>query len=635
MRLLSAIPGLLFGLMFAGGGVFFLSQTAFQLWQDWSAMQDWQSVQARIDKLSGSEKEIKVLYHYEVDGMAYQGDRVYVAEMSDNIGAYHNELLKKLRVYYVRKEAVPIWVNPLDPQQAVIDRDMRWGLFAFMSGFCSIFIIIGLLVAYASLRGGKLKSRSKFRRPSLLALRREWKQKQQNPNFDHGFLEFVRYRVEELSQAARGKTETSRWQARKGWETSSIRSNALASMKFIWVFAIFWNVFSLTIALITLPRELEKGNYAALAILLFVAVGAFLLYLAMKPTLEYRRFGQVLFEMDPYPGAIGGNVGGHLRVARLNYATAVEPGSLLLVRLECVYTYMTGSGKERKRSETIKWAEEGKPQIENIGQGVKLAFRFDPPADLPEADVEQDDAYYFWRLTVTAKIRGVDLDRKYNIPVFKTGETSRFVRHDISEAVAERKQQQSDAVKASIARGDFNIPGLTRAMRFSQQGNEMNLVFPMFRNKVLIVFASIFAVGFGFASIMITRDAADQDVFGFFNALFVLPFILVAVLASIGAIYLMFNNLHVHINSDGVSILRCLLFIPIVQRQLTKSDISYLSIKRTGSTGQGVNMVEHFKVVLHDKARKTVTIAEDIDGKDVAGHFRDYLAQRLNVEVRD
>jgi hypothetical protein len=67
---------------------------------------------------------------------------------------------------------------------------------------------------------------------------------------------------------------------------------------------------------------------------------------------------------------------------------------------------------------------------------------------------------------------------------------------------------------------------------------------------------------------------------------------------------------------------------------LSVTDISYLTIKSTGSTGSGVNKVGHFKVLAHDKRGGKITLAESIDGEDVAAHFRDYLARRLNVESR-
>ena len=93
MRALKRIPGLLFGLMFAGGGLFFLSQTAVPTWQDWRAMQQWQPTEARLLSVTGSENQTKARYRYQADGVVYEGDRVYVASSNDNIGSYQRELL--------------------------------------------------------------------------------------------------------------------------------------------------------------------------------------------------------------------------------------------------------------------------------------------------------------------------------------------------------------------------------------------------------------------------------------------------------------------------------------------------------------------------------------------------------------
>ena len=177
-----------------------------------------------------------------------------------------------------------------------------------------------------------------------------------------------------------------------------------------------------------------------------------------------------------------------------NRSTASAPSSQLSVRLECVYSYMSDSGKNRSRKETIKWAEEGQPRVESAGKGVVLVFRFDVPDTLHEADIKQKDAYHYWRLTVKAVIQGVDLYRQYNIPVFKSGEESRYIRHDISAQVVEHKAQQSEATKNSIALGDFDLPGLSRSMRTSTLGEDLTLVFPMFRNKALTFFVGIFVL---------------------------------------------------------------------------------------------------------------------------------------------
>jgi hypothetical protein len=630
MAALRIIPGLIFGLVFAGGGLFVFSETALPTWQNWSEMQNWQPAHAKLLSVSGSKNQTRARYRYEIGGVNYQSDRVYVAQFNDNIGSYHSNLLNRLQDQYRSGQPIPIWVNPFNPQQAVIDRNMRWGLFALMSGFCSIFILIGILAAYAIIRGGKREAG--FRRPSLLALRKEWNQKNKDPSFNSSFIEFARQRFEELGQQSKDQTEKIDWQTRKGWESAKIRSQGRTGVLVIWGFAIGWNAISTPI-LFVLPKELDNDNYAALLALLFPLVGVFLIIKALLATLEYRRFGRVLFEMDPFPGAIGGHVGGRIQVSSLTYKSATSASSKITVRLECVYSYVSGTGKNRSRKEDIKWAEEGEAKIEQSAQGVNLSFRFNIPDHFPEADAEQTGAYYFWRLSVKADIAGVDLNRNYNIPVFKTGESSRFVRHDVSAQVAAQKDQASQAAKISIASGNFDLPGLSRAMRFKQQGDEITLAFPMFRNKMLTAFAAIFAGGFGFACYSMIDFGSDGGV-GILIGLFSIPFIVVALVASIATIYLPFNNLRVTIRSGQITILRRLLFIPIFYRQLNANTISHLSIKRSGSTGQGVNKIEHFKLRAHDQKGKTVTLAEDLDGEDVAGHFRDYIAQRLIVESR-
>ena len=71
--------------------------------------------------------------------------------------------------------------------------------------------------------------------------------------------------------------------------------------------------------------------------------------------------------------------------------------------------------------------------------------------------------------------------------------------------------------------------------------------------------------------------------------------------------------------------------LTVYRRQFQRGDISHLAIKRSGSTGQGADKIEHYKIHAVDNGGKKVTLAEDIDGEDVATHFRDFLAQRIGV----
>ena len=137
MRRLLIIPGLLFGLIFAGGGFFMLSETALPMWQSWQDMQNWQPVEARLISFSGAENETRVNYSYEIGGVSYRGNRVGVSEVKDNIGSYHRDTQATLRRIKRGEEVLRVWVDPFNPAQSVIDRDMRWGLFALVSGFCT------------------------------------------------------------------------------------------------------------------------------------------------------------------------------------------------------------------------------------------------------------------------------------------------------------------------------------------------------------------------------------------------------------------------------------------------------------------------------------------------------------------
>lgn len=633
MRRLLVIPGLLFGLLFGAGGYFIFAETALPMWQNWQHMQDWRPANARLLSISAADTETRASYSYDFAGGSYQGNRVGVSAFKDNIGSYHQDIQAYLQRIQASDAFLPIWVNPADPSQAVIDRNMRWGLFALTGAFCSVFMLIGLGVIYASLRSS---SKSAARRgPSLWEMRGTWQQAKKDSTTDLEFLEFCRQHYADPrvpGASVEDKVSAAEWQSRKGWESPRIKSDAGKGVWVIWLFALVWNAISTPLVFI-LPAELQRENYAALFGLLFPLVGLFLLYRAIKVTLEFRRFGRVVYSMDPFPGGIGGHVGGHIQVNNLEYRRARE-ARVLSVKLECIYSYVSGSGKNRSRRESIKWAQQGQPKIENAIEGVNLSFRFDVPESLPQADIEQSGAYHFWRLGINADIPGIDLDRNYNIPVFATGETALNVSHDISAQAAALRKKNSDAVGLAIASGKFDIEDLSRAMRFRNEGNRIQLRFPMFRNRFLTLLAAIFAGGFGFASYSISTMATGGGLFGILITVFGIPFYLVALVAAIATIYLPLNNLKIEIESGEVSVLRRLLFIPVYWRRLRRDEISHLSIRRSGSTGQGVDKIEHFKIRAEDKQGKKLTLAEDIDGEDVAMHLRDYLAQRIGVAAR-
>jgi hypothetical protein len=621
---LSRLIGIIFGLVFAGGGIFLLFQTSVPTFQSWKEMRVWQPAEAELLSVGGTESSTTATYRYIYFGTVYQNTRVYVASFNDSIGSYHQHLRSKLQRLHRQNRLVAIWLNPLNPQDAVVDRDMRWGLFTLVTTFCSIFLGVGFLIIWSVFRSSDASS--KLTPNTKQALRREWFINRQNPNFSESFNEF-KHQTSKTSELHGSGSDpwprNSEWQKRQGWETARIRSDAKSSARFMWFFAILWNGISLPI-LFAFSREWQSGNYAIAIALLFPLTGAWLLYKAISLSREFHRFGIVELSMDPYPGSIGGQMGGTLELKNV-----YQKSGVYRVELECVFSYMSGSGNDRSRRENIKWAEAGSPASSRTSTGTQLSFRFNIPEDLPEADIIQTGDYYFWRCTITAEITGVNFNRSYNIPVFATAVQSQSIHHDISQQANERRKETAARHKMAVSRGKFEDTPLARAVRLQKRDRELSLYFPMFRNKMLTVFALVFGGGFGFATYGIITTFGSTTLFNILTLLFSLPFGLVALLSTIAAVYLPLNNLKVTISRGQVHIRRRLFLFPVYIKTFYGKDLKEIIIKQSGSTGQGTRKVVHYKLLARTTHGNSCTIAEDIDGEGLANQLREYLQQRI------
>lgn len=629
MKIFGMILGLIFGLIFAGAGTFILFKTSVPTFQSWQTMQSWQPAKAILISVAGSDNDTEATYQYSVAGKDYQNDRVYVSEFKDNIGSYHQDLFSQLQREKDAGNPVTIWYDPNKPDDSVIDLNMRWGLFTLMTGFCSVFIMIGLFVCYGSFSSTN-KLQRQIRKPSYFELRKEWKHKQSDPAYDESFLDFALHRQHELYKQKEkvsdniDLTRSEVWLEKKEWRTNRIRSGAKTSMIAMWVFAVLWCAITTPI-LFVIEDEINKANYPALIALMFPVAGFFLIRHAWRMMREWQRFGVIELEMDPFPGSIGGHVGGIMVLNNI-----YERNAKYKVELECVYSYVSGSGKNRSRRENIKWAEGGVAKVESAAKGVRLKFRFDVPEDLPEADIDQKGDYYFWRFKVSADIPGVDLQRQYNIPVFNTQVESRNIRHDISAQAEQAREEQAHETQAAIDRGNLDSTALARVLRYQDTGNKISFYYPMFRNKILTLFALVFGAGFSFAAYSINGSFGSEGVMGLVMLLFSVPFALVGLIGSVAAIYLPFNNLSVVLAGKKIKAIRRFLFIPVKHDVVDINEIEAMEIKSSGSTGQGTSKINHYKVIVNTSNNKKITIAEDIDGKDLANQFKDFIYKKLN-----
>ena len=208
------------------------------------------------------------------------------------------------------------------------------------------------------------------------------------------------------------------WLDIKAWTDNRIASDARRAHRWLWGFALFWN-------LVTLPlffqfdeiwQKVQREPLTSL-VFLFPLIGLALVVLAISATRQKRRFGLTPLVMDPFPGSLGGQVGG-----RIETNIDFDPGRNFGVSLTCVHSRISGSGKNRSRSESVVWRGDGVCHTGQGPVGTALQFRFDIPSNLPASQPQKGGNYHLWRVRVSADLPGIDFDRGYEIPVFSTGE---------------------------------------------------------------------------------------------------------------------------------------------------------------------------------------------------------------------
>jgi len=203
------------------------------------------------------------------------------------------------------------------------------------------------------------------------------------------------------------------WLGRKKWAADSLKDSFALTGGLIWGFAIFWNLITAP-ALLAFSDELNKGNQMIWFVLLFPLAGLYLIGMAIHKTLDWRRFGQMKVTLEPYPGAIGGDVAGTIHLS-----TPLPAGTPIKVSLDCVRHYTHG----KNSSQSIVWQHRGLFEPLQSRRSTSVQFLFEVPTNVPQSSTG-NSSYHAWTLSVSAELPGVDLVRQIELPVFPSEEKS-------------------------------------------------------------------------------------------------------------------------------------------------------------------------------------------------------------------
>jgi len=181
------------------------------------------------------------------------------------------------------------------------------------------------------------------------------------------------------------------------------------------VIGITFLLFSVPMMLNLVPELLIKHRYETLIALLFPLCGIYLLGLSYVAYLRGRKFRDLRFVPSGVPAAIGGRLQGKVQAA-----FALPAGHSADLVLSCVRSYVSGSGKNESRWDTVLWQDRKTAEFYSDGQQCFVPVDVNIPYDTKETDTKNPNDEIIWRLAANSKLPGLDFRVSFLVPVFKT-----------------------------------------------------------------------------------------------------------------------------------------------------------------------------------------------------------------------
>ena len=536
---------LFFG-VFAAAGLGFFGFMAVPMVGDWYSARSWEPVTAtlvshelKVNRSDDSDTyRAQARYHYDYFGQRYTSDRVGFSVGSDNIGSYHEDMNDRLRQVMAAGGQFEIWVNPDNPAESVIDRGLRVGLLFFHLIFLLIFGGIGLGGIYYMFRA--------------------------KPEPDPDAID-----------------PSQPWLGRDEWSSATVYSNSKASAKAMLFFAVFWNLVSLG-GLFAAYSSFQEGNWLGLIALIFPAVGVGLIVYYAKLQRSINRFGATPLTLDPYPGSIGGQLGGAITFSRPFQS---EPVTRRVI-IQCLRHYRSGDDTH----ERVEWQERMVPAWQHSASDRQLEFCFDVPDHLPAAEDPKAYPRKSWRLSLELEFAdGTKLERTFeNLPVFPTAQASRIRNLEAHASTSRSTREARSKVVDDLIQ-----------VQSGASGHSIN--YPFGRNK-----AGLFMALFGFVFVVVGWFVPDTII--------TVVFILLGGLVTVFSIYWYANSLDVQIAPEGITTDRYVFGFKIKQSFLPSYSFKEFRERKSHSTSGGGKTTQYYDLLAHGYQGEKLVVAENLNG---------------------
>lgn len=395
----NAISGfvvVLFGLFFLLPGLL-LSGWYFHGYTRWIDAMRWDEVPCRIEsaelKSSRGSKSttyrVEAVYHYQYKGKPYRSDRVDFSTGSDNVGDHHRRVYREISAHIagppengVAESRSPgpmfrCYVNPDNPEDAVLYRDLRWEMQAFLAVFALTFPAVGAGVV----AGGIVSARSRRREDAL-----------------------------------RNQFPGEPWRWRSDWAGAAITESSGKWRMALYAYTLWSGAVILPLIAAAIAGGAFTHSAAAWLLLIFPAIWLIPAMLSVRKMRQRAAIGNARLELKSHPVPPGGTLAGEIALGKMVRALSGAEISLACERK----TTVRQGNKSSVSTDTVWSCDEavGAEMIAGDVAGTRIPVRVAIPRDVPVTGPEENrgDSEIGWKLRL--KIPGTAVDAGFDIPVF-------------------------------------------------------------------------------------------------------------------------------------------------------------------------------------------------------------------------
>ena len=577
---------MLFGLPFLLAGLF-ITGIYFNGYIRWMDTQSWvetpciiETAELRRNQSSdGTTYEAKATFRYSWEGVNYQGNRVSLSRGSDNIGSFQQDAYRELSRFQSSREPFRCFVNPENPAEAVLYRDLRWQSQAFFAIFALTFPCVGAGLVIGgfiwSLHQRKIKRRKK-QHPEEPWL---WK----FPLAD-GMLRAKQPPVD-----------------------------LYAGLYTVWsamvIAPLLWTSWSIG------AFENNIGWLLAIFPTLWLVPAGITVYFLRRRLAT----GKVFFSPQSIPIAPGSTLSGHILLSK-----SLSPRLTPRITLTCERTTTSRSGKNTNTTSETLWKHSESLATSSMSRdirGFRMPVEITIPIDAPTSDSSDDldasadlDVRHRWRLTLN--VPGTPVHAIFEIPVFHAEDSSQAPS---SHTGARAPVMMVDSAVASLAE---DLTGYRIQATFDANGIPQMIYSPPSRRRSLVIFLFFFNVIWTGIAYFLIKQRVPSSIPMIF------PVVWTASAAAIwvSIVYSLTHARKVILGQSRIDIIN--IYGPIQkQKSFLKQNLSGFdssSNMRSGSTS-------YYRVYAITNDRKRHVIADSIPQHATASALEHSLAQWLDT----